>query len=315
MIYFESLSSNRTFIMGCSIISIMLFHNFFFANCYYSPFHRVGHWGVDMFMFISGYGIAFSLDKHPLQVYFTRRFIRLFPSCLIWGISSMLITYIDTRNLNIGINILCLDHWFIVAIILFYILAWPMKYIIGLWGMKSCILISIICFLLVLPISEIDSYYKGIISRFPAFILGMYIARKYNYDVNRLLIACLWAFFLLLLLISLTGFFKGRPNEYVYVVLAPTLIVVAPLIGKFALLMKHKIPPLYKFICFMGNISLQLYLCHEYTYSFINSHYHLHPYGLLCLAIFLSIAIACVLQSLSDKATKKLQYIIGISKL
>lgn len=156
--------------------------------------------------------------------------------------------------------------------------------------------------------SEIDSYYKGIISRFPAFLLGMYMAKCYHF--NSFFVAVTGVFLLGLLMISLTGYFKGRPNEYVYVLLAPTLIIFALFFCKIAMYMKLNTSLLYNYICFMGNLSLQLYLCHEYVYSFVKNHYFFHPYGLLCLAILLSIFIAFVLRYISDKTTKNLLSII-----
>lgn len=57
--------------MGFAMISIMLFHQpFFFDNLFVGFFHLFGYWGVEVFLFVSGFGIVHSLKKNSIPVYY-----------------------------------------------------------------------------------------------------------------------------------------------------------------------------------------------------------------------------------------------------
>ncbi len=51
--------------MGCAIIGVMLFHatDDYLWDLSYHFFSRFGRWGVELFLFVSGFGIYFALAK------------------------------------------------------------------------------------------------------------------------------------------------------------------------------------------------------------------------------------------------------------
>ena len=62
------IARSRTFLMGLAMIVIMLFHNSFGVLGYFAlPFSVYGHWGVDVFIFLSGFGIYHALKKNGLK--------------------------------------------------------------------------------------------------------------------------------------------------------------------------------------------------------------------------------------------------------
>jgi peptidoglycan/LPS O-acetylase OafA/YrhL len=69
MTFNELISKYRTPIMGCAMIVIMLFHQPFIYDSYVDAlFHQFGYWGVEIFLFVSGFGIVYSLYRNDVRV-------------------------------------------------------------------------------------------------------------------------------------------------------------------------------------------------------------------------------------------------------
>ena len=78
MKYIESISNYRSFLMGISIIMIMFFHNLWVRDVIWlMPLNFFGDFGVDVFLFLSGFGIVYSLRKNNLKTFFKNRFVRI----------------------------------------------------------------------------------------------------------------------------------------------------------------------------------------------------------------------------------------------
>ena len=69
------LSRYRTYIMGVAMICIMLFHQGWITQPL-GLFQLYGCHGVDIFFFVSGFGVYFSLQKHTLWDFYKRRIKR-----------------------------------------------------------------------------------------------------------------------------------------------------------------------------------------------------------------------------------------------
>lgn len=80
------ISNYRTYLMGISILWIILFHT---TRYLYFPkvielFQRSGNYGVDIFIFVSVYGLYRSMhNRHTLRQWYVRRLKRIVPSFLI----------------------------------------------------------------------------------------------------------------------------------------------------------------------------------------------------------------------------------------
>lgn len=100
----EIISKNRTAIMGFAMMSIMLFHQpFFYGNPFVDFFHLYGFWGVEVFLFVSGFGIVHSLKKNSLAIYYTNRLKRLLPSCLLVGIGKYVLVQMGFVCFHMGV--------------------------------------------------------------------------------------------------------------------------------------------------------------------------------------------------------------------
>ena len=56
----------------------------------------LGYIGVEVFLFISGFGIAHSLAKNSLGQYYKNRVIRLIPACILFDLCKIALSYIPT---------------------------------------------------------------------------------------------------------------------------------------------------------------------------------------------------------------------------
>ena len=95
-----ALSASRPSLLGLATLWIALFHSYhlYFFQPFLSRVHLVGllnrlkesgNCGVDIFLFLSGFGLYFSLTRlregsaHPLGVFYRHRFSRVLPAYLI----------------------------------------------------------------------------------------------------------------------------------------------------------------------------------------------------------------------------------------
>jgi len=197
------ISGNRTFLMGLAMISVVLFHNpISYIPGLTTVFCRFGHWGVDIFLFLSGFGCTYSLLKddenttNKIMKFYQRRCGRLLPTCILVGIVVYLLDmYFDCENKQVPLFIraISLHQWYIQASILAYIMT-PFIYYtlkkyheIALIVLCGCFyILSVVC-----PPFENHDWLKlnWILYRTPVFIFGMYIA-IHDLKLTHIYISC-----------------------------------------------------------------------------------------------------------------------------
>lgn len=274
----DLLSKHRTFIMGCAMIAIMLFHQpFFHDNLFVMGFHFFGLWGVDLFLMISGFGIVYSLKKNSVKQYYINRINRLVPACLFvglckWGLMQIGFEYISIFKFNFILIVSSLSLWYIYAVLFYYTLA-PILYKLIL-RYKYWILLGACIFTYCLSYihwgasqSYLVSRLGWIIERFPAFVFGMCIAL---FPIKKLNVKRMFWWGIIPLLVCMTLRVTHIPGHgrviYLILLLAlPMLCILAVLFEQ--LLKKVKINRAVEYI---GTISLELYLWHEFI--FLNLH-------------------------------------------
>lgn len=274
------ISEYRNSIMGVAMLSIMLFHQYFISMVPFNLFHNFGYWGVDIFLFLSGMGLVNSLKKNTKKDYYKRRFIRIIPSCLICGTTKYIIfilfyssLFILKDGLKIGIwSIASLDLWYIHTIIILYLVS---PIIFKSLNKNRYLIIAIIFILFLLngfilkPIVGYDWLSpKGVISwtieRLPVFTLGMLISID-NRITNQILYI---SSFSLLLAITLT--LIGKTHYSFYGIRACIIFLLTlgmPFLIMTCISVLKAIPySMQKFLSFVGNYSLELYLVHEFIF-------------------------------------------------
>ncbi len=121
------LKKSRTWLMGLVMISVMLFHQIFhlpFLECFpFSFFHHYGHYGVDVFLFLSGFGIWFPLHNNKqggVMSFYARRLWRIWPYCLVAGWIIFAITVAEQGEVHLVHCLLSLTGtalWYIRSIL------------------------------------------------------------------------------------------------------------------------------------------------------------------------------------------------------
>lgn len=266
----KELSSNRTTIMGIAMIGIMLFHNDIITSIPYIGviFKKTGYLGVDLFLFISGFGIAHSLNKNSINIFYFNRFIRIIPACLISGTIILLIDcylHIEQSKAPTIFRLLSLQKWYIQAILIYYFLSPFIKRQINDYGIKFIYSLTVIALCLSIIVPNIGFIkLSWILNRLPIYCFGMYIG-IYDFPTNSKKILLFQSLVLIIsisiLIISDTNKILGNVGLILWGLSIP---LVANMLSK--IFNKSQNSFFCKIISLFGVFSLEIYLTHEYVY-------------------------------------------------
>ncbi len=312
--FLKDISLQRSAIMGISIIAVILFHQDFVSSFPLSIFHYFGNWGVDVFLLLSGMGLVNSLRKNPIRIYYRRRLLRLFPSCLICGIFKCLsflvigTFYIFPNNTNI-INMLSpfsLDLWYIRAILVYYILSpWLHKYL----QEKTAITMAFVIMLFLINelffrVHESNSP-TWILERLLVFTIGMLLTVKQNIISPKSVFIALGFLTIACTLAAIhKGDIFGNTIPWAIMMFALAFGTMAII---YIIIMIFKHIPLVILLPFrwIGAMSLELYLIHEFVFKIvkITTIDYLSNMGRLIVGIILSLLLAFLCKLATNKVT------------
>lgn len=313
------LSKNRTIIMGCAMIAIMLFHqSFIYGSIIFDIFHIFGHWGVDIFLLISGFGIVNSLQKNSVKQYYKNRANRLLPACLFVGICKTILMQIGFVNFEVYNNNYFLIStnlalWYIYAIIIYYTLA-PIIYKLLIkyryWVLIAVCLFSFIISFVPFGTSEIYlvKRFGWVTERFPAFVLGMYIAllplEKWN---TKRIFWYGWIPMLLCMAMRITAL-PGH-GRIIYIVLLgalPMLCILGSILAQWLrrIRLDHAIE-------YFGKTSLELYLWHEFIFLNISTNAKLADIN-VCVKLGCAVLISILISHLTYLLNRRFSQICQI---
>ncbi len=274
--------------MGIAIVMVMLFHlsvyndwggydksiiDFFFSR---------GNVGVDIFLFLSAYGLCYSYENNKMSLYYKNRFCRLFPMYFLFMLI-LLYFYIPEEKwvrvffaqiTGMATFMGMWYEWYIPALLLLYIL-FPFLFILLKKISSNFYAIFLSIALVVLSYPFIGKYiHEDFLRRIPIIIAGMllYIKR----DEKR---------YLLLIYSGMTALMFVKPdwNDFLYL---PLLLWA---IGGLQLNL-----PFRKYFSFMGRHSLELYLGQviglQYFYHHATNHFILY----CVIGIGLSLLLAVI---------------------
>lgn len=294
--------------MGCAMIAIMLTHQpFFFDNYFADFFHMYGLWGVELFLFVSGFGIVHSLKKNSLKTFYSHRITRLLPSCLIIGLMKLLfysIGFNEAAHANILLLVTNLYMWYIYAIIIYYLLSPILFKVLKKGGFWIVIIICIISYLCkYIPFNNspyfLINQLSWVTGRLPIFVFGMYVAIKpLNFKISTINVVGTIVFIACMILRAGSIMVKYKWNvPYVYTLLVfatPMLCVLCSYIK--VLFQKFKCLPVLEFL---GKNSLEIYLIHVSVYlnvarNSIFANYNSYTKALLSLGLILLFSIITI---------------------
>lgn len=277
----EIVNGNRTFIMGCAMISIMLFHQPFLFPSYpvgipFEFFHLVGYHGVELFLFVSGLGIASSLSRNSIHNYYKNRLLRIVPACLFVGFCKTIVRVAFGFNpeptQSIIMILTSLSLWYIEAILIYFLLAPVLLRVVRRFGFGAVVVFSGIVFLYGILIPSCSSQLLVLqsltwaIQRLPVFMLGMYFcccSQKMSTKVILYLGLVLYTvcFFLIVQSHRVVAQWRSDYVPYFIAYTTPALCALLGMIGTFVGNAKLLYP-----VRWFGIYSLEIYLCHEWFY-------------------------------------------------
>ena len=293
---------------------IMLFHNHFgVLGKWGLPISVYGHWGVDAFLFISGFGLFFALRKNtPLQLgqFYKRRVIRILPAAVIAG---CILYYLNLAGIS---GLFGLNLWYVRTILILYLIA-PLLYKLitqhnGLLILIGTVAVSATGLLVFIPLLKGTSFiYQSTIcwtlARLPVFLLGMLIAQM-DFSLRQIMkptyilfsLACIAAALYLHYLRYIHHSFSTHLHLFPYILIAfgmPLMITLLSLI-----LSRITFRTFNQIWTFIGAYSLELYLVHETIFK-KTSELNI-PSGIRFISVYaLAIICAVLLKFLASKLT------------
>lgn len=333
---YQIISKHRGKLMGVAALWIYVFHMLpapAFADAHgldkvWWYIRNAGFCGVDMFLFVSGLGLAYHLHRHPVRdwkdylTFLKQRFFRIYvtflPFTVIYGL-------LDSWGIGMFLKrLLCLDQfggnlynfcWYVCCILLMYLLT-PLFYSVSKRPVLTAILgVGYLCALFAAkPFFRSDLY--AIAVRVPVFVLGLQAAR-FSQEERRIgagdwMLCAGMVLVGFVLSYGLNSLLIPSPlpacNALVNVLLAPGLCLM--LSALFELLDRGAwFKPAGKVLTFFGTISFELYLLQEW---YVRRGLHVLPGGrklyylfTFCVMVALSAAlwkISGLLRSLVKKA-------------
>lgn len=283
------ISKYRYSLMGFATLWIISFHALTKLKLQEIPILKFSLWpgfgGVDIFLFLSGFGLYYaSLNMKTKSYFYLKRFIRIFPAyffiCLLdsFTVADYSISHFVAKVTTIGywFNYNYFD-WYVPSLVIFYLL-FPLY--IGLFNKhpyRSTIVASLIGLglTLIYVAIDVDTGAKLILFfiRIPVFFIGVLVG-KLSLDKN-LYLPYLKEVSLLLVIIGFISFFFFDNISY----FAPYLwkgllwipfILIAPSIAFIlSYLFDTYMSKIASFLSFFGKISFELFLIHVLLFKLI----------------------------------------------
>ncbi len=271
----KDISAYRSELMGWSILWVMMLHFTFNQIKPLGFIAQYGFAGVDIFLFVSGFGLFYSLEKNSnLLHFYKKRVLRIIPTYYLLGfIINLLQTHDDIltfifRYSTIGFWIgKEYAEWFIPSLIFLYCVSPFLKTLIdkkyfALIGTVA-LFIYIVAYVFTDKEHIMDRSHFFLLYRIPAFILGMICAYwlKNNISSN---------YFFFLLLLGLPFFMYFFPfHHQIYNFKYFSLAFLLPLFVSIFILLSKYLKWLSPILKRMGEASLEIYLIQGYFFALV----------------------------------------------
>lgn len=321
----------RSQLMGIAILWVMLYH-LPTAFPSFPLLHRIkdmGYGGVDIFMFLSGFGIFYSLKSSlSTKEFYQKRLIRILPYYLPIVLFFYLFLYykgeVEIGSILLNISTLAywigstsLFDWYIPTILLFYLLS-PLLYKSFLKHKNLTLGASMIITLIVMILikeSQFAYLYKTI-TRFPIYILGFsyghYCSQNPPQKIKFWIIG--------LMIISIIGgvaWWRYLIDNHYHgiwqthgLAFIPFWFIAIPLCFFLSYLLSLLPRYRYPVLAFIGSYTLALYIFHERIMSLLIMYNidHVNFYGLILtfpIAIIWTKLIDYIVSKFTSTQTKK----------
>ncbi len=265
---YHDISHYRSELMGWAIVWVMMLH---FTFTQLKPLGFVAQYGiagVDIFLFVSGYGLFFALEKSTsLRSYYKRRWLRIFPAYYIIGAFYSFFVFNDGiidylfRYTTLGFWTDCLYcDWYIPSLVLLYLLSPCLKVLFDKKGWAVILSLTVIAIYLVayLLVDRELIYEKEphffLLYRIPAFLFGMTCAYwlKTKAPIR---------YFYIIMFIGIPFFLVLFPRHHdIYNYKYLSLAFLLPVFVYGLILLCRITKPLNGIMARVGNASLEIFL-------------------------------------------------------
>ncbi|MCR5060151.1 MAG: acyltransferase family protein [Saccharofermentans sp.] len=319
-------------LMGIAALLLITFHAFFPAVDSVPVFRQVedffikyGFLGVDIFFFLSGMGLVYSINKYSTVEFYYRRFRRIFIPFFIVGVFYAVKYHWSALHFLgavSGVSFLAGDThailWFVPAIAVCYLL-FPFYYRLLKRSGHPVIFTVVICAAIFITESVFIclGHYDHMlfICRIPVFLLGAMFGecrddKRFSVSVRVMVISIL-TLTAGVLVMALAGPPVAKWSYFTSSVIAVSFVIPAGVVFSYT----RKAMLLRKFLRFLGMISLELYCVQtvffdEFAIGFINSTLHgyfpFNPALLDNIVVFICCVIISYLLYLLNKGIEKL---------
>ena len=286
--------------------------------------------GVDIFFFVSGFGLFFSLNKNNAICYFyKRRLLRIIPLCVICGLLRYVIDHIlpvGKGGYPTGIHevstdwttILSWDKWFIPVILIYYLLMPFLNKIFKDYGKNILWVVYLlwaVSFILTVYHVTPSYIFFDYMMRFPSFCMGVlsacscFMLTKQQLWIGLIPVFCATLYKFMMMV----GFIEDGSvrDSFNFLLLSLSIVPVCVCLAKgLSFLERHSVGNvIIVLLQFLGRHSLELYLVHEFIYRYmyrflINTSLPLIVQ--MIIAILLSIMIATTLGMIAKRTMRML---------
>lgn len=181
----EIINKNRAYLMGIAILLVVMYHAFCWI---YNPLGslNIGYVGVDIFLFLSGLGLANSFEKNKISRFYKNRFVRIYPIYFLAVVTTYLIfchKVWDIDDLLYNLSFLGFYtkgatqryDWYLESLFTLYLL-FPIFYYFSKLRYISLLLLFIST-TLILKKFDISWWYGCFIGRLPIFLYGIMFSK------------------------------------------------------------------------------------------------------------------------------------------
>lgn len=277
----EQILKYRNGIYGFMALWILFFHIEIRVGMatqmpFLTNFVQMGNFGVDVFMFLSGYCLALSLNRNSsTKQFYAKRFKRVVVSYLVIAVPFFLwkcyaefsswhflhFVY-DVTGLSFWLEG-CQNAWFVEAIILFYIITPPIYHFVNQRIANAIILILGVYVLIMLAHITVPFVQRFEIAttRMPIFLIGMALAchrPQFKLPKQKVVTA-------LFFVGSIAFLYVGRRNlaGYWWWVICASMVI--PALWMLRSIMSVMPKQVNMLLSSLGCVSLEIYLIHVMT--------------------------------------------------
>lgn len=332
---YSIISSKKQELMGIAILWIFLFHSRFGQDIFLlKDIVGFGSQGVDMFFFLSGLGLSYSLNRNSnIKKFYLRRFWRIAPTFFLFLIVVHIIgTWLGFPHPKTLLQCFCwystigwwinglfsnpycyFYEWYLPTLILFYVFAPVLKKC----SIKILLAIMVVSTLLSLVFSysgllehiywsyqRIAVYVEGFL--FYKLIKNHLITKSINY-----LLLTLFAGGAFLILSS--SIFSDEQRVFTLAIYRFSMLLGMPVFLYILSSTLCKTPYLQSFLRICGTLSLELYLLHIYSrpLSYVRGYILENNTLSIILTFFILIILAYIINHFVEIITSRTQMLFN----